>query len=246
MKENQENPLLNLGINIIIPVIALKQLSERINPSVALVVALLFPVGYFIFDYVKLKKKNLMSILGFVNIVLTGGLALFTVKGVWFAVKEAAFPLIIGLVIFISQYTKKPLMRIFVYNENFMDVPRVEQIIGEKNHEKALDRHFKKSTALFAYSFFLSAILNYVLARYIFVDIDPTLSHEAHQVILNEQIAKMTWVSFLVIALPLTLFMLLIGVHLNNGIRKLTNLKTEEIFPMLAVKDKDQELTNNQ
>ena len=88
--KKDESPLLNLGINIVLPVIILKQLSERINPTVALVVALMFPVGYFLYDYIKLKKKNLISVLGFVNILLTGGLALLNAKGIWFAVKEAA------------------------------------------------------------------------------------------------------------------------------------------------------------
>lgn len=233
MDDNKENPLLNLGINIVLPVVALKQLSGRIDPTYALIVALAFPVGYFIFDYLKFKKKNLMSILGFINILLTGGLALFNAKGIWFAVKEAAFPLILGLVVFFSRYTNKPLMKVFVYNNKFMDVKKIDNIVNEKENKAQFDLHFKKSTSLLAYSFFLSSILNYILARIIFTEIDPSLTEKAYQILLNDQIAKMTWVSFIVIAIPLTLFMLGIGVHLNNGLRRLTNLKTEEIFPIL-------------
>ena len=91
----------------------------------------------------------------------------------------------------------------------------------------------KKSTHLLSYSFYLSAILNFALARYIFTEIDQTLSETERSAILNEQIAYMHWMGFVVIALPLTLFTGYILYHLVQGIKKYTELETEQIFPAL-------------
>ena len=101
-KKNKNANLYNIIFNIVLPVVILKQLTERTNPTFALLLALSFPIAYFFYEYYKTKTKNLISILGFLNILFTGGLALYQVKGIWFAVKEAAFPLIIGIGVYIT------------------------------------------------------------------------------------------------------------------------------------------------
>ena len=110
-KEQQRDSFLNLFLDIILPVIILNQLSKRFGdngPLIALVVALSLPVGHGLYDILVKKKKNLFSILGVVNISMTGGLALFSFEGFWFAVKEAAFPTVIGVAVLWSSFTSKP------------------------------------------------------------------------------------------------------------------------------------------
>ncbi|MEZ4873200.1 MAG: VC0807 family protein [Bdellovibrionales bacterium] len=203
------------------------------GPKIAVIVALAFPLGYGAYDYYVNRRKNFISLLGIINILFTGGLALLKVKGIWFAVKEAAFPAIIGIVVFITAYTRKPAVKLMAFNDNIMDTNKVNLKLKELGTQDKFDIHLKKSTFLLAISFFLSAVLNFGLAKYIFEDIDPGLTDLEKASILNEQIADMQWLSFLVIALPLTFFMLYILFYIKNGITKYTGLDMEDIFPAL-------------
>ena len=105
----KENTFLNLGFNIFIPILilnkgdawfgdALSSLFE--NTAVAvLLIAITFPIAYFIYDLVTRKKYNFISILGLISVLLTGGIGILEIPTQWFAVKEAAIPAIIGLVV---------------------------------------------------------------------------------------------------------------------------------------------------
>ncbi|MCB0341128.1 MAG: hypothetical protein H6626_05435 [Pseudobdellovibrionaceae bacterium] len=235
----RENPFINLLFNIVLPVALLNQLTKRLGedgPLIALLVALAFPIGYGAYDYLTRHKKNYISLLGVINVLFTGGLALMSLEGIWFAVKEAAFPLILGIGVYLSAYTRRPFMRFMVTNENVMNFDLVTARLEEKNHQPQFDQHIRTSTKLLATSFFLSSLLNFFLARSIFVDIDPALSTLERSTVLNEQIADMTWRSFIVIVLPLMVFMAFVGWHLISGIKKLTDLEIDDIMPHVAEK----------
>ena len=102
----KENTFLNLGFNILIPILilnkgdawfgdALSSLFE--NTAVAvLLIAITFPIAYFIYDLVTRKKYNFISILGLISVLLTGGIGILEIPTQWFAVKEAAIPAIIA------------------------------------------------------------------------------------------------------------------------------------------------------
>ena len=110
---NKESPLLSICFNIFIPVLVLKngnnwiiktlvyfggadstfQKSSIINlSSITFLIALTFPITYFIYDFLKRKNINIISIFGFINILLTGGIGIFGEKfGLsknWFIFKE--------------------------------------------------------------------------------------------------------------------------------------------------------------
>lgn len=230
----QENAFVSIFFNILLPVVVLNQLTKRLGdngPTVALVAALLLPIGYAAWDYWTRRHKNYVSLLGVINILFTGGLALFQLEGLWFAVKEAAFPLILGLGVIGSTFTTKPLMKVITYNLQVLDMNKVETKLRESQREQAFERHLRLSTHLFAASFFISSILNFVLAARIFTAIDPSLPELERSALLNEQIAQMTWMGFVVIALPLMGFSMLIMWHLLAGIRRLTGLPMAEIIP---------------
>jgi hypothetical protein len=241
--KKKEHALPNILFNIVIPVVILINLSKKFGengPTYALIAALFFPVAYGLWDYFQNKNKNIISIFGILNILLTGGLALFQFEGFWFAVKEAAFPLIIGLVVYYSTFTKKPAMEWLIYNENLMNVSLIKQHLEERNNVDQFFKHLKKSTVYLSLSFYLSAILNFILATYIFIDISKALTQTEQSAILNEQIADMQWMGYFVIALPLTVFTGFILFHLVGGIKKYTELATEDIFPAMKVTPKDQ------
>jgi intracellular septation protein A len=228
-----ENLFANIAFNIVIPVLILNKGSkffENNGATYALILALAFPIFYGAYDYIKKGEKNYISLLGVANVVFTGGLALMKTEGIWFAIKEAAFPLIIGIFVFITAYTKKPAIKFMICNENVMNMDKVFAVLTERGTLPLFNIHLKRSTQFLAYSFFLSAALNFFLAIRIFTKIDPNLPEKQYEEILNSQIADMTTYGYLVIALPSMIILGLILMYLLRGLKSLTGLELEEIF----------------
>lgn len=225
-----ENGFVNIFFNIVIPVLILNKGSRLLDPLTALIIALAFPLGYGIYDAVKRRKINAFSVLGLLNVGVTGGFALVGLSGGWFAIKEAAFPLLVGAFVLGSAFTKKPFIETLLMNPTIMNIDLIQQRLRELNNEIAFKEHIKKATIWLSASFLLSAILNFVLARRIFVNLDPLLPPAEKSIILNEQIAQMTTWSMAVIMVPSILFLLGIFWYLLKGIQNYSNLKTDDIL----------------
>jgi hypothetical protein len=75
-KKSSKNQLIHLLITIVIPVLIMTRLNgaEQLGSVWALVVALLFPIGYQARDWYKNREIDIFSIIGFVSILLTGGI----------------------------------------------------------------------------------------------------------------------------------------------------------------------------
>jgi hypothetical protein len=241
--QKQKNPLWEILFNIALPVLILNKLSSQFEtngPLIALLVALAFPICYAVYEYAKEKKKNIWSIIGVVNILLTGGFALFQLEGIWFAIKEAAIPLVIGIAVLISAFYKKPLIRMIIYNDNLVNTGLIESRLIERNRQKDFQEHLKTSTIYLSLSFFLSAILNFGLAKYIFVEIPLSLPSSERAEMLNAQIAKMTWLSYIVIMVPSMLVLFLILWHLFRGIKDMTGLSFQEYLKDMGKSEQDE------
>ncbi len=224
---SKKNPWFDLLVNIIIPSIILMKLStpERLGPARGLLVALAFPAGAFLIELYKERKASFIAVLGFVSIMLTGGIGLLALDPFWIAIKEASVPLIIGCVVLGSMKTKYPLVHKLIYNDAILNTPKVANALRERNQENAFERLLLKTSYLLAGSFFLSAVLNYVLAKVIVVT-SPSLD----QVKFNEEIGRMAVLSYPVIVVP---SMIMLGVTLwilVRGIKKLTGLELDDIF----------------
>ncbi len=202
----QENPILNLAINIFIPVIVLNKGNHYLDPRWTLLIALMFPLVYGLQDYIRNGHKNYVSLLGLVNILLTGGLAMMNLRGQWFAIKEASLPLILGLMVLGSRWTKNPAARMMFCNPQVLNMDVITEKLAALKREFDFQKLLERTTIFLSISFFISAALNFWLAIMIFTDIDPALETSARDQILNEQIAKMTWMGFAVIAVPLMFF----------------------------------------
>jgi intracellular septation protein A len=234
MKKNQnKRSLYELIFTIVLPVLLLNNLSDRIEtngPLIALIVALCFPIGYFFYDFLKTKHVSVISILGFVNILLTGGFALFQLNSHWFAVKETSIPLLIGIAVAFTAFTKKPFINMILSNEDIINT----ELIKEKLHEHAsVDRyaeHLKTLTLYFAFTFLVSAILNYILAISIVTEIPIDIIGEARMKIRNTQIADLTWKSYLVILAPSMAMLGFIMWKANGVIRECTELSLEDVL----------------
>lgn len=225
----QENPLLNILLNVLLPVTVLSMCSKEgkwysLGPQLALVVAVLLPIGYFIYDYHERRKANAFSIIGFISVVFTGGLGLLNLSAQVFGIKEASVPLILAVIIWWTGRGEKPMVRTLLLNPDIVDVPKVESAIAAKNARSEFDRLIKSSTWLLAGAMLLSAVLNYFLAVYFIAGTE----HDKER--YNEAIAKQTGWGWVVIGVPIMAMMIYAMLRLFKGVKRLTGLDTDQIL----------------
>jgi hypothetical protein len=224
-KGSKGNPLLELGVTILLPALILMKLSseQRLGTLPALLLALAFPLGWGLWEAIKKRKVSWMSVLGVVSTLLTGGIGLLALDARWLAVKEAAVPGLIGLVILASTWTRTPLIRLLVFNATLFDVDRVNKALDEKNNHAAFEQRLKTGTVLLACTFFFSSVANYFLSRYI-------VNSPAGTQAFNEELGRLTLVSYPVIALPSMAMMMALMFWLAQGAKKLTGLDLSEML----------------
>lgn len=221
----QENLLLNIACNVVAPALILTKAGKwfGLDPKTALLAALAFPLAYGLYDLVKRRNLNLLAALGFTSTLATGGLGLLKLEPFWFAVKEAVVPALIGLTVLGSQWTKKPLVRTMLFNDQVIDVPRVETAIATGGRQADFRNLLRTSTWFLTGSFALSAGLNFLLARIIITAMPDTP-------LFNEQLGRLTWLSYIVILLPSMAMMMYALWRLFKGLERLTGLTLDEIL----------------
>lgn len=225
--KTKENPLLNILFSIVIPAIILSKFStpEKLGVIPGFLIALAFPIGMSLYELIVQKKVSFIAILGFVSILLTGIIGILEIPTQWLAVKEAAVPLLIGIAIFVSQYTKYPLIEKIIYNDKLLKLSLIEEKLNISGQTSRVKKYLQNATYMVSASFLLSAILNFCLTKYIVVSPAGT---EA----FNQELGKLTALSYPVIALPSTLVMVSALWYLVNRLSKATGLSMEE---MLAI-----------
>jgi len=220
----------NIVINVALPVFALHRLTGPFGPAVALGVALIFPVSKGLWDLWKERKLNYFAVLGLTNVSMTGTLALLGLDGMWFSVKEAFFPALVGSFVWASSYTKNPFIQTILVNPQLMHLERIEGALKARHAESPLPPILRRTTQQLASTFVVSAVVNFFLAIRIFEPIDSSLNATAHASILNHQIATMTMSAMAAILLPSMFMLVLILLGLLKRIREATGLTNEEIL----------------
>ncbi len=225
-RPKRENLIINLACTIAAPALILSKLSgdNRLGPVVALFVALAFPIGYGVWDFLQRKKFNFVAGIGFASTLLTGGFALAQVDGFWFAVKEASVPAVIGLVVLISMKSKRPLIREFIYNDQLIDVAKVDAALAARGAHPAFEKLLAQAGWIVTASFAFSAVLNFFLARWI-LTVPVHMKEE-----FNQQLGKMQALSWPIIAVPSMAMMMIALWRLFGGIKKLTGLELDEVL----------------
>lgn len=230
-KPHKENMLVNILMNIVIPTLILTKLSGDtvmghpwgLGAKWGLIVALSFPIIYGIRDFILRRKFNFFSALGIVSVLMTGGISLLHLDTKYYAIKEAAIPGLIGLLVIISTKTKYPLVKTFIYNDSILKVDKIAAILKERGHEAAFEKTLRNGSYFIASSFFVSSVLNYVLAKMIVVS--PTGTPE-----FNVEIGKMHAIGFPVIAVPSLIIMIATLIYIFREIRLFTDLTMEEVM----------------
>lgn len=217
--------MVDLLVSIIIPSVVLMKFSgvDALGATNALITALAFPLIWGLIEFFKYKKFNLIALLGLVSVILTGGIGLLQLDAQWLAIKEAAIPGLIGVLVLGSTFTRYPLIRTMLYNPSIMDVDMIKQRLEEHDNSSAFEARLLNATFLLSGTFFFSSMMNYLLAKWIVTS--PTGSAA-----FNEELGQMTLLSYPIIAIPSMLMMGAIIYYLWRTIHGMTGLPLEKIL----------------
>jgi hypothetical protein len=197
--------------------------EEHLGTVMALVVALAFPIVYGGMDLIRNKKFNFIAALGFISVLLTGGIGLLELDTRWLALKEALIPGLIGLAVLGSTFTRYPFMQKMILNDTVLNLALITERLKERGKTDAFERCLMSSNYLFASTFAFSSAMNYFLATWIVTS--PAGTPE-----FNEELGKLTLYSYPIIAIPSMLMMFGIFYYVWRQIRSMTSLETEQIF----------------
>lgn len=225
-KNNSKNSqFVSLLFNIVIPAIILTKFSSEkyLGPMYGLIVALSFPLLCGVYELVIQKRKDFISVVGFIGILLSGTISLLKFPPQWIAVKEASIPLLIGIIILISTRTSWQLINKIFYNRELLDIDRIESLLITESMRSRLKTILSVANMLLACSFFFSAALNFLLAKTIVHSMPGTQQ-------FNEELGRMSVLSFPVIAVPSMIFMIFILWYVFSSLKKLTHLTSSEIM----------------
>ena len=241
-----ENPLMNLIINVIAPVIILSQMSKdsekiaakawHLGPEKAMYIALSLPIGYGIYHFIKNRKLNIFSVVGALSVLFTGVItmviwnndALRPQASLLFGIKEAVVPLLLGSLFLFTHKTQNPLFNAFIYNDGMFDIDKIESEIEAENAQPAYQKLLWNSTLLFFGSFVVSAVLNLLVAFYFLHGLEPDSINWKEE--YNAAVAKVMGWGFLIIGAPLLVIGGFILYYLISGLKRLTHFELEGLL----------------
>jgi intracellular septation protein A len=202
-----------------------------LGATAALIVALTFPLSWGLYELLKYKKFNFIALLGLFSVLLTGGIGLLQLDTQWLAIKEAAIPGLIGIAILVSTQTRYPLIKTLLCNPRILNVDKIGRKLDTLGHTEMFEAHLLNATYLLGGTFFFSAAMNYILARWI-------VTSPAGSAAFNEQLGHLTLLSYPMIAIPSMVMMLAIFYYLWRTIHGMTGLALEDIVRQDAKQDK--------
>ncbi len=226
--KKKEHPFINISFNIIIPSIIMMKFDDwfMLDPTIALILALLFPLGYGLFDFIQSHRWNIFSCVGFCSILITGGIGLLKLPSQWIPIKETTVPIIFCIFITLSLFNEHTLLEKFLFNENLLNADLIYSRIRTKKQKKLFQKIMKIATGILALSFIISSILNFVLAKI-------TIHSATDSALFTKELGTMLALSYPVIVLPCTV---MLYVMLHYVIKHLTRLTGLSIHELLDIK----------
>jgi len=213
-------------LTVILPSVVLESLSkpERLGPLWALIVALLLPAAFGVYCFVHKRGLNFFSLFGLAAVIVTGGLGLLNLNVLWFAVKEAAFPVFLGLAFPLSHRWDKPLISELLLNPQVINHRVLQRSLDTPDKHQAFQRLLLRAAWLMATASFLTAAANSALAIYLVGDKAP--GSEAYV----KALGALNWIGFVVIGIPLLAATVGLLVWLLRAIQQLTGLERHDLM----------------
>ena len=229
--DNNEASFSHIIFNIIIPAFILNKGHKWGLPAqLSVLVALSFPLFFTCKTWLKSRKINFVSLLGLLNVLVSGTLTLLALGGLWFAVKEAAFPLLIGTFVLASSWTNQPFFQTIFLNPAAFDVAKIHEKLDTEEKKDKFHQIMVHATQWLSVSFLMSASLNFILSLHIFTPLAEQLTDTQKQEMLNEQLSHMTLYSLGVILVPSVIFLGSLLYYIFKKVHALTGLSTEDLL----------------
>lgn len=224
---NRHNLLVSLGFNIVIPSIIMIMFDDwfGISPALALVLALLFPVGYGGLDLIRTRKWNLFSSVGFFSVFVTGGIGLFQLPREWIAIKEASVPIIFFAFIVISSFGERTFLEKLLLDEDILNADLVYDRLQTAEKKAKLHKIMLRASVILALSFALSAVLNFLLAK-------AVVHSEGGSVEFTKELGRMVALSYPIIVLPCTVVLYCMLHYVVKKLEHLTELTANELLDL--------------
>ncbi len=222
----QPNALADLLLTVVLPSLVLDQLSEpaRLGPFWALIVSLLFPVGFAVWCWWKKSGWNVFSILGFITILLSGGLGLLKLDAFWFAVKESAMPLALGAAFPVSCWFGRPLINALVLQPHIFNLRALTDALDTPEKQTRYQRALLHGSWLLGISAIISSVGNFLLALWLLRGKEP--GSEA----FVKGIGTLNWASVIVIGVPLCAVMFAVFLWLIRQFQAITGLERADLM----------------
>ncbi|MGP9799354.1 VC0807 family protein [Rheinheimera sp. NSM] len=224
-KQKKSGFLSNLLINVVLPAVILSRFSgdDALGPVWAVVIALAFPLLFGLWELKRSGKVNFFSVLGIISVLLTGGISLLQLDPAYIAIKEALIPGLIGIIVLVSQYTPYPLVKKLLINPELLDIAKLQQALAEQNNTSLFDQRMARAGYIVAAAFFMSSVLNYLLAKAIVVSQPGTTAYA-------EELGRMTWLSYPVIVLPSMVMLFGAIIYMFRQIGRLTGRTLDDFI----------------
>lgn len=240
----QENPLVNIILNVLAPVLILSYCSKEgkslgnLGSHKAMILALAIPMAYGIWHLIQHKKLNIFSAVGIGNVLLTGLISIYLYStedpivrqntALLYGIKEAVQPLILGSLFLLTAESASPLFNTLIYNEGILDLSRINIAVKEKGNEKGLQQLLWSSNLLIVACFWISAVMNFGLACYFLGDLDSaTEDWNEHY---NANVAKISGWGFLVVVAPLIVVGGFIFARMLKALKSLTGIESDRFL----------------
>lgn len=222
----QPNPLVDLALTVALPSYVLGYLSEptSLGPFWALIVSLLFPLGYGLWCWWKKVGWNAISILGLITVLLSGGLGLLQMNAFWFAIKESSMIVMLGIAFPFSHLWGKPLINALILQPQLINLRALNAALNTEGKQTAFKAILHRASWHLGLGMIVSSIANFFLAMSILGGKAP--GSEA----FVKGIGTLNWASNIVIGLMLMAVMLLVFLWLLRQITALTGLERSDLL----------------
>lgn len=166
---------------------------------------------------------GLTAVLGTISVLLTGGIGLLDLDNRWLAVKEAAIPDLLGLVVAGSAFTRRPLACLLLYNRTIFDAERIDAALAARGNTAAFEVRLRAATWVLGGAFFFASAMNDALAKRIVTSAAGTAA-------FSEEPGRLTLLSYPMIAVPAALTLLAVFFYLAHRMRRLAAIGIGEAF----------------
>lgn len=223
--EKEENVLLNLLLNIALPAFILSSLSkeDRLGPLIALIVAIALPIGYGIYDFATRRNFNFFSVIGFISVLLTGGLGLMKASPFIFACKEAILPLLFATLILLTHLRKTPFIQTLLLNPQLINVKKLTAALDANDGWGRFRKLMFHCSIFLALTLCASSIANFFLAMRV---LEGT---EGGSPEYMKGIGKITWMGFLIIGVPMMVAFIGIFFYMMKGLGRITGMDADDL-----------------